>query len=95
MENPTKEFYRGEPCASAHIRIANYKENCEELELAKRGLFCAVYFVGRKFFLTCFIPTYNVLSTPLEYTYFYISKEITSYIFLLVFKIVESLQCIH
>ena len=29
-----------------------------------------------------------------EYTYFYISKNITSYTFLLVFKIVESLQCI-
>ena len=37
---------------------------------------------------------YNVLNTLSEYTYFYISKNITSYTFLLVFKIVESLQCI-
>ena len=29
-----------------------------------------------------------------EYTYFYITKNITSYTFLLVFKIVESLQCV-
>ena len=37
---------------------------------------------------------YNVLNTLSEYTYFYISKYITSCTFLLVFKIVESLQCI-
>ena len=37
---------------------------------------------------------YSVLNTLSEYTYFYISKNITSYTFLLVFKIAESLQCI-
>ena len=37
---------------------------------------------------------YSVLNTLSEYTYFYISKNIISYTFLLVFKIVESLQCI-
>ena len=37
---------------------------------------------------------YSVLNTLSEYTYFYISKNITSYTFVLVFKIVESLQCI-
>ena len=37
---------------------------------------------------------YSVLNTLSEYTNFYISKNITSYTFLLVFKIVESLQCI-
>ena len=37
---------------------------------------------------------YSVWNTLSEYTYFYISKNITSYTFLLVFKIVESLQCI-
>ena len=37
---------------------------------------------------------YSVLNTLTEYTYFYISKNITSYTLLLVFKIVESLQCI-
>ena len=37
---------------------------------------------------------YNVLNTFLEYTYFYTSENITSYAFLLVVKIAESLQCI-
>ena len=40
------------------------------------------------------LKMYSVLNTLSEYTYFYMSKNITSYIFLLVFKIVESLQCI-
>ena len=35
---------------------------------------------------------YSELSTLLEYTYFYISKNITLYTFLLVFKIIESLK---
>ena len=37
---------------------------------------------------------YSVLNTLSEYTYFYISKNITSYTFLLVLKIDESLHCI-
>ena len=37
---------------------------------------------------------YSVLHTLSEYTYFFISKNIISYTFLLVFKIVESIQCI-
>ena len=37
---------------------------------------------------------YSVLNTLSEYTYIYISKNISSYIFWLIFKIVESLQCI-
>ena len=40
------------------------------------------------------MPMYSVLNTLSEYTYFYIPKDITSYTFLLVFKIVESPQCI-
>ena len=35
---------------------------------------------------------YSELSTLLEYKYFYISKNITLYTFLLVFKIIESLK---
>ena len=54
----------------------------------KEGIFCTVYFVRRIFFLTF------VFYTLSEHTYFYISKNITSYTFLLVFKIIESLQCI-
>ena len=39
---------------------------------------------------------YNALNTLSEYTYFYISKNIAALtsLLLLVFKIVESLQCI-
>ena len=37
------------------------------------------------------ISVYSVLNKLLEYKYFYISKNITSYTFLLVFEIVESL----
>ena len=36
---------------------------------------------------------YSVLNKPLEYIYVYWWKNTTSYAFLLVFKIVESLQC--
>ena len=42
----------------------------------------------------CFISMYSVLNTLLQYTYFYISKSITSYTFLLAFKIVVSLHCV-
>ena len=37
---------------------------------------------------------HSELNTLSEYTYFTYQKTITSYTFLLVFKIVESLQCI-
>ena len=37
---------------------------------------------------------YSALNTLSKYTYFYVSKNITSYTFLLVFKIFKSLQYI-
>ena len=40
------------------------------------------------------ISMYSVLNTLAEYIYFYISKNITSYTFLTVVKVVEGLQCI-
>ena len=61
----------------------------------KRGHFCTVYFVRKNFFKhLCFISIYSVLNTLSKYTYFYISESNTSCTSLLVFKIVESLQCI-
>ena len=42
----------------------------------------------------CFISLYSVLNTLSEYKYLYISKTFNLYTFLLVFKIVERLQCI-
>ena len=41
----------------------------------------------------CFISMYSVLNKLSEYTYFYISKNITSYTFV-VFKIIKSCHCI-
>ena len=59
----------------------------------KKDIFCNVYFVRREFLQDlCFISTYSVLNKLSEYTYFHISKNITSYTF--VAKIVESLPCI-
>ena len=34
------------------------------------------------------------MNTPSEHAYFYIPKNVISYAFLFVFKVVESLQCI-
>ena len=62
----------------------------------KEDIFCTVYFVIRKFF-NIYVFTfsmYSVLNTPSEYTYLYTSKNVSSYTSLIVFKIVESLQCI-
>ena len=66
-----------------------------ELAKEKKGIFCTIYFVQKNFFdIFCFISMYVVLNTLSEYTYFYISKSVTLYTFLPIFKIVESLQCI-
>ena len=60
----------------------------------KKVHFCTVYFVRRNFFNMCLISMYSVLNTSSEYIYFYVSKNITSFTFLLVFKIAKSFQCI-
>ena len=54
----------------------------EARERKKRTFFCTVYFTQRKFFKDlCPISMYGVLNTTSEYTYFYTSKNITSYTF--------------
>ena len=40
------------------------------------------------------MSVYNVLNKLSQHVYLYISTSITSYVFLLVFKIMESIQCI-
>ena len=51
-------------------------------------LFC----LGRKLFKHLrFISMFSILNTLSKYTHFYISKNITSYAFLLVSKIIENL----
>ena len=60
----------------------------------KEGIFCTAYFVAGKIFEhLCLITMYSVLNTISEYTRLYLSENITSYTFLFVFKIVESLLC--
>ena len=62
----------------------------------KKRAFCIVFFFVWKelFYDCCFISMYSVLIALSEYTYFYISKKITSYTFAVCFKIVGSFQCI-
>ena len=61
----------------------------------KKSKFLYRLFCPKETFLTtCFISIYSVLTTLLEYTYFYILKKHYFIYFLLAFKIVESLQCI-
>ena len=48
----------------------------------KEGIFCTAYFVRKNFVEHLrFISMYSVLNTLSEYTYFYLSKDITSYTF--------------
>ena len=59
----------------------------------KEVIFCISYFFRSKFFYYfCFISMYGVLNTLLEYIYVFISKNTTSYTFLLVFKTAGSIQ---
>ena len=60
----------------------------------KEGIFCVANFVQRNFFIISVLPQCSALNTLSEYIYFYILKNITSYTFLHVFKIIESLHCI-
>ena len=53
------------------------------------GPFFATLILSDEFFLT-FVFFFNVLNKLSEYIYFYISKNITLYTFLLLFKIVKS-----
>ena len=58
-----------------------------ELVKQKRVRFCNIFYFWRKFFEHLwFISIYNVLNKDSKYLYFYISKNIISYTFLLVFK---------
>ena len=61
----------------------------------KEGIFYTVSFVRKNFFNICILfqcVVYRIHSQNIHT--FYIIKNITSYAFLLVFKFVESLQCI-
>ena len=87
IENPTHPF------KEAYTRISNEKQNCDELKFA-RSFFVPLFLSERVFQQLCFISMYSVLSTHSEYTYFYMLKTSLRTLLFLVFKIVESFQCI-
>ena len=64
-------------------------------EKKKEGIFRTVYFVWRKNFKTCVLSQCIVYRINFQNIHTFTNqKNITSYNFLLVFKIVKSLQCI-
>ena len=78
MENPTHSF------RELNLVIQLKTVMSWSSQKKKEGIFCTVYFVRRNFFNT----------SVSEYTYFYKSKNITSYTFLFAFEMVKRLQCI-
>ena len=85
MENPTHSF--------RETRLSSYKNRTLKLKLwwvgackrRKRAFFCPVYFFQSNGFLLTFVfpSMYSIRNTLSEYTYCYISKNVTSYTFLL------------
>ena len=79
-------------------KIENPTHNFKEMNLVlqlinKKSTFLYRLFYPKEFFYHLrFISMYNVLNTLAEYTYFFISKNITSYTFSLFFKMVEYLR---
>ena len=62
-------------------------------KFVSRSVFLELHFT--QFFKNvCFISMHSVLNKNSEYIFFYITKSIILHAFLLVFKIVERLQCI-
>ena len=83
MENPTHSF-RETNLVLQLIQESQIKSKTvmSWSSRKKKGIFCTVYFVRREFFKDlCFISMDCVLNTLSECTYFYISKNITSYTF--------------
>ena len=97
MENPTHNFRETNPVLQLikELQIKSKTVISWSSQKKREGIFSNVYFVRMKFFRHLrFISMYSVLNTLSEYRYFYISKSINPYTFLLVFKIVGSPQCI-
>ena len=81
MENPTHGF-REKSLVLQHIQKSQTKSKnmmSWRSRKNKEGILCTVSFVRRKFFKHfAFILMYSVLNTLSVYTYFYISKNISS-----------------
>ena len=88
MENPTYSF-RETKVVLQLISKSQIKSKTVmnwSSQNKKEGKFCTVYFVQRELFCDlCFISMYSALNTLSEYTYFSISKNITSYTFVACF----------
>ena len=84
------QFKRDEPRASRYEAKSSIVMSWSSRK-KNEGIFCTTYFCRKKLFNICFMSVYIVLKTLSEYIYFYVSKNIASYTFLLVFKIVDSL----
>ena len=66
----------------------------QSLQKKKRTFFVPLFYLKKDFFYhLCFISMYSILNTISKYTYFYVLR-ITSYTFLLAFKLGKSLQSI-
>ena len=82
MENPT-HIFRETNLVLQLIQELQIKSRAVMSQISqkkKEGIFRTVYFVQREFFKDlCFISMYSVLNTFSEYTYFYKTRNITSY----------------
>ena len=82
MENPTYIF-RETNFVLQLIQELQIKSRAVMSQISQKkeeGIFRTVYFVQREFFKgLCFISMYSVLNTFSEYTYFYKTRNITSY----------------
>ena len=58
----------------------------------KEDIFCTFFLFKGNFSNICFIWMHSVLNTLSEYTYFYMSKNITSYTFCLSLKLSKALS---
>ena len=96
MENPTYSFTETNLVLIQESQIKTTIAMSWSSRKKEEGFFCTVYFVQRWFFLyLCFISMYNVLGTLSIKIYILLDIKKHYFMhFLLVFKIVESPQCI-
>ena len=82
MENPT-HIFRETNLVLQLIQELQIKSRAVMSQISQKKeeeIFRTVYFVQREFFEgLCFISMYSVLNTFSEYTYFYKTRNITSY----------------
>ena len=90
MENPTQDFRETNIVLQLEEESRMKSKTVMSWSPREKSAFSyKVYVVRRTFFQhLCFISMYRVLNKPSDDIYCYISQRITSYAFLLIFKIV-------